>query len=101
MGRKNPRTRNLKARHLDVIYPSYQAAEPFGRFERKVSLTDRKLGRVQENLLGLFPVFSFPGGLRDSQSSVLPPAGRCRRRPVHQHVGCRLRRLQWRLRRWL
>jgi len=84
---------------VNVIYPPYQAAERFGRRKRWVSSTDRNPGAFENNLFefpGFPPVF-FPGGLRDSQSSVLPPPGFRRRRDVHEHVRGRLRQLRWRL----
>ena len=50
----------LKARFLNVIYPSYQAAESFGRRKRKVSSTDRRSGAFENNLLESFlPVSLF------------------------------------------
>jgi len=50
----------LKARFLNVIYPSYQAAESFGRCKRKVSSTDRRSGAFENNLLESFlPVSLF------------------------------------------
>lgn len=41
----------LKAGFLNVTYPSYQAAEAFGRRKRKVSSTDRRSGVFENNLL--------------------------------------------------
>jgi len=50
----------LKAHFLNVTYPSYQAAEPFGRRKRKVSSTDRRSGAFENNLLESFLPVSFP-----------------------------------------
>ena len=52
--------KRLKARFLNVTYPSYQAAEAFGRRKRKVSSTDRRSGAFENNLLESFLPVSFP-----------------------------------------
>jgi hypothetical protein len=99
---KIPRPRDLKAHLLNVIYPSYQAVELFGRRKRS-GLFDRPwFGRVREQPARFFLVSCFsPGGSRDSQSSFLRHAGRRRLRHVHEHLGEGLRWLCGRLRRWL
>jgi hypothetical protein len=56
---KNPAD-PLKARFLNVTYPSYQAAEAFGRRKRRVSSTDRSSGAFEKNLLESFLPVSFP-----------------------------------------
>ncbi|MFN9273187.1 MAG: hypothetical protein ACK6DO_09215, partial [Planctomycetia bacterium] len=51
----------LQAGLVNVIYPTYQAAESFGRCKRKVSSTDRSSGAFENNLLESFlPVSFFP-----------------------------------------
>jgi hypothetical protein len=51
---------HLKAVLVNVIYPTYQAADVFGRRERWVSSTDRRSGAFENNLLiPLFPSYFF------------------------------------------
>jgi len=52
-------TCRLQAGLVNVIYPTYQAAEPFGRRKRKVSSTDRSSGAFENNLLESFLPVSF------------------------------------------
>jgi len=56
------RHRYLHGRQVNVIYPSYQATELFGRCKRKVSSTDRHPGAFENSLLESSPV-PFPCSL--------------------------------------
>jgi hypothetical protein len=90
----------LQAGLVNVVFPSYQAAESFGRRKRKVSSTDRRSGAFEKSLFDSFLFLFTSGGLRGAQDVLLRSAGPRRRRPVHEHVGEGLRELR-RVRRWL